>query len=177
MEEDTKTTVEQPKKVVRTRAKRRPRTVKPKSAVDSMVEAAEEKPAKKHDVTEPWRPVSILKAPKIPGYVTRWTDKSRMGLVEKRLDEGWEYVIDKTGNNIRRHIAKTIQDGSDIDGTIHRRELVLMKLPMDRKLARDRFIADKTMTPEKMAVKLERDMMEATGERGHSIFKIATEGG
>jgi hypothetical protein len=171
MEEEVKKETASPKPVIKRRGRKpAPKRAKAESKVRDTEPTAPV--VKKHDVTEPWKRSSTLRAPKISGYTVRWMNTRKEGREDQVTDEGWQYVYKK---EVPGFSNTTITDGSSVDGKIRRRELVLMKLPLDRKVARDKYISDRTMTPEKMAIKLENDMTAASGERGHSIFKVANE--
>jgi hypothetical protein len=170
MEEDTKVeATPTPKKIVRRRAPR-----KTGNRVRNPQAAATTDSPSRHDVTEPWKRSSLLNAPKIAGYVVRWINTRKEGREEQVIDEGWQYV---SKSEVKSQLPPTMNDGTSVDSKVRRRELVLMKLPLHRKAARDKYISDRTMTPEKMAVQLENDMTSVSGGKGHSIFKVASEGG
>ena len=172
MAEETMVTEPVVKKLVKTRRTRKiVKKVAPKRQAVDAPEAEEAKP--KHDVTSPWQRAKILDAPKRAGHVRRWCNKSKEGNIEKKKLEGWVVVKDGSG----KEIPKTINDGKNVDGSIHRRELVLMELPMDRKEARDKWIEGRTMTPEKMKARLEADMQSVTGRKGKAIFTVSDDGG
>lgn len=106
--------------------------------------AQESAPAvKKHRVTKPWQPASLLHIPedlKNPDYVYRFcvNEESRPGNIRKKLAEGWE--IDKTllKEMKKRGLlhAPTLDDGQSLDDTLTIREMVVMK--MDKETAKSR---------------------------------------
>lgn len=149
----------------------RPRSTSPEGAE---VEGMEEQAPKKHPVTVPWKPARILDAPVRKGFVRRWVTTSRIGNIDKKKSEGWDFVRDDSGEKI----ARTIEDGrANVDGSIKCRELVLMELPMERKLARDEWLRNRTPTPQRMTQEFREDIAKAAGEQGHSYGEVTTTGG
>ncbi len=104
----------------------------------------EVKPAKKHRVTTPWKPATLLDIPehlKDKDYVYRFCDRKREGNIQKKLAEGWE--IDKELSKKMKQAKPTLEDGSNLDGTMGIRELVVMRMPKETAEARNKYYADK----------------------------------
>lgn len=97
---------------------------------------------KKHVVTSPWKPATLLSIPenlKDKGYVYRFCNKKTEGNIQKKIAEGWE--IDKELSK-KLNSAPTIEDGKPIDGTLHVRELVVMRMRKELKESRDKYFRD-----------------------------------
>lgn len=98
----------------------------------------------KREPTIPWAPARILDIPekfKDPAFTYRWVNKDKAGNLRKKQSEGWE--IDKELTRKMSGIAKPIQDGSPMDGTIQVREMIVMRLPQERAEARKAYYRDK----------------------------------
>lgn len=90
--------------------------------------------------TTPWQPASILLVPesvkaKYSGKRLRWVRKTDL---DRKTAEGWTPI--KESDSIKR----TIIDGTQMDSTIQKRELILCEMPEDLAKARDAFFAEKT---------------------------------
>lgn len=88
-----------------------------------------------------WKPARVLDIPshlKDKAFTYRWVDGSSIR-INQLLSEGW--IVDKqlAAKILEMNKSKTIDDGEPLDSTLKVRELVLMKLPMELKAARDAF--------------------------------------
>ena len=88
-----------------------------------------------------WKPARVLDIPshlKDKAFTYRWVDGSSIR-INQLLSEGW--IVDKqlATKILEMNKSKTIDDGEPLDSTLKVRELVLMKLPMELKAARDAF--------------------------------------
>jgi len=106
--------------------------------------------AVKHKVTSPWRPAKLLDIPekfKDPNFVYRFCDKTKEGNIAKKQVEGWE--VDKELSKKMSHLQhKTVRDGSSLDGTLQLRELVVMRMPVETKIGREQYYAEKASRTE-----------------------------
>jgi len=82
--------------------------------------------------TEPWKRGDILHTPNIPGFTVKWCSPTQF---QKRLSEGWEFVERPKDTSAKLPSI----EGSQMDPRVRTRELVLMKLPLERKKVRDEF--------------------------------------
>lgn len=82
--------------------------------------------------TEPWKPALILKHDDVPGFRLKWVREDQ---VDRFRAEGW--ITHESDHS--KSTPSTIVDGSPIDSTVHKRELVLMKIPEARAKARDTY--------------------------------------
>ena len=105
-------------------------------------ETTTERPAETRRVDNtPWEPAKVLDVPahlKDPNYVYRWVNKEKPGNIRKKLSEGWE-IDEKLAKKLDVELPKTIQDGSSVDSSHNVRELILMRLPKERKEARQKY--------------------------------------
>ena len=96
--------------------------------------------------TQPWRPASHLNVTgKDPNFTYRWIRKDNL---DKSLAEGWEVVTSGKVQNSE----KTAIDGSNIDSTIVKRNLILCRMPIEVKKSRDEYyrrLTDSSMQSEK----------------------------
>ena len=111
--------------------------------LDTDTELRDGAPMEKREPTEPWNPAKILEVPekfKDPNFVYRWVDKDKPGNFRKKLQEGW--LVD---NELTKKMTSlgTIEDGSAIDGTLQVREMIVMKLPIERAKARKEYYKNK----------------------------------
>ena len=88
-----------------------------------------------------WKPARVLDIPshlKDKAFTYRWVDGGSIR-INQLLSEGW--IVDKqlAAKILEMNKSKTIDDGEPLDSTLKVRELVLMKLPMELKAARDAF--------------------------------------
>lgn len=91
-----------------------------------------------------WKPSSLtVVADKDPNFKYRFINTSINGRVEKMLAEGWEYVRKNDSSKISKG---TMNDGSLKDGTVQRRELVLMRLPNDLHKSREQYFQSRERT-------------------------------
>jgi len=91
-------------------------------------------------VSTPWKPAKVLDIPadmKDSRYTYRWVSKSRVGNVQKKLQEGWE--IDHTlakRLDEKFGLNKTLEDAKQQGTVIHMREMILMRMP--KQMAKER---------------------------------------
>ena len=88
-----------------------------------------------------WKPARVLDIPshlKDKAFTYRWVDGGSIR-INQLLSEGW--IVDKqlATKILEMNKSKTIDDGKPLDSTLKVRELVLMKLPIELKAARDAF--------------------------------------
>lgn len=135
-------------------------------AIDSQVEIRPIEGAKKHRVTTPWKPATLLDIPgqyKDPDFIYRFCDKKRDGNIEKKIAEGWE--IDNELSRKMRQVKPTIEDGAALDTTTGIRELVVMRMRKETAQARNEYFAGLTEGAlKKTADQLKQDLHEAAGE-------------
>lgn len=84
---------------------------------------------------EPWRPASMLEAPKKPGFRRKWVRKDKLA---KALMEGWVKVEGKD------EIEQTLLDGSQSGSQIIKRNLVLCEMPEEMGKSRDAYFQQQT---------------------------------
>ena len=99
------------------------------------------------------------------GFRYRWCDKDPAN-IEKKLAEGWVFVNKTSGLPGELERRDQPHDGSDLTTTKTYRELVLMALPEDIGLARDRYVADQTR---KQTVGLKADAERTNRSAGQGI--------
>lgn len=91
--------------------------------------------------TTPWKPARVLDIPaelKDKRFTYRWASKRSVGRIQKLIAEGWE--IDKEiSSKLEGSLPSTMEDGSSLDGTVQRRELVVMRLPREMADARNAY--------------------------------------
>ncbi len=91
------------------------------------------------DATRPWQPASILHVTnKDKNYTYYWC---RTDLLEKKLAEGWETVKSKAGAEAPK---RTLMDGTKLTGLVQKRNLILVRMHMSRKEAREKYFAGLT---------------------------------
>lgn len=119
-------------------------TTPPITAMDAAVEPAGLEPVPtKHVVTTPWRPARLLELPtklKKAGMRPRWVRNTKANTLKKE-SEGWQYV--KVPQEEKRLLPKTIQDSLGIDGTVQVREMILMWMPEEMAISRNKYYTDK----------------------------------
>ncbi len=101
-------TVESTTPIITTDIKKAPETLKPKPP------------------TSPWKPASQLTVNRNylkSGFTQRWCRKDDY---EKKLEEGWTPVISKHPSSVNP--GKTLIDGTPLDNTVQKRELILMEM-------------------------------------------------
>ena len=99
-------------------------------------------------VTTPWKPASLLTVTnKDANFTYRWIRKENL---EKALLEGWALV--RTVSSSKEGGPKpTLVDGSSLDSTIQKRNLILVRMPKTMAQDRNDFYAKKS-----------RDLVDAT---------------
>lgn len=93
--------------------------------------------------TKPWAPARVLNVPKDfkeAGYRYRWATKNTPGRITKLQSEGWTIVKDPK-RFMSAGLPRTINDGTQVDGTVQMRELILMRLPEHLGQERDAYYA------------------------------------
>lgn len=88
-----------------------------------------------------WAPARVLDIPeklKDPRFVYRWASKLGIGRVQKLIAEGWE-IDTELSTKLCNLLPKTIEDGSSLDSTTQRRELVVMRLPKELAKVRNEY--------------------------------------
>jgi hypothetical protein len=93
---------------------------KPTTQPNPVNTSAENIPVKE-EPTEPWKPALILAREPRPGVREKWV---RVDLVDRFLAEGWKLVASEDDKTPRTDI-----DGSQLDTSVRKRELVLMEIP------------------------------------------------
>lgn len=121
-------------------------TQTPTQEVDKQQEKTSlKKTGKSVGLTTPWKPSRVLEIPahlKKKGFTYRWASKNMVGRIQKLLSEGW--VVDEDlSKAMSQSVPKTILDGSPLDGTVQRRELIVMRIPDELAKARNKYYADK----------------------------------
>ena len=97
----------------------------------------------KHIVTTPWKPARLLDIPekyKDPKFTYRFVDKKVDGNLSKKENEGWE--IDKELSKKVKQLQRTILDGSNLDGSLQIREMIVMKMPKEMVESRKKYFED-----------------------------------
>lgn len=155
----------------------------------------------KHAEHKPWKPARVMDIPDgilDPRYRYRWVNKSKMGNVLKKRQEGWEPDF-QTQKKIDEALgfgamAKTLDDSAkSLDSTTQVRELILMRMPVELAEERSKFYERQTIDPPRHAKKLlrgeiDRQSREAGGEEDYGEVyggikeqvgnrKVATQGG
>lgn len=95
----------------------------------------------KTPVTKPWEPASVLTVDrKDPNYRYRWCRKD---ILDKKLSEGWE-VVKGTAKSTEASKCVTLMDGTTLDSTVQKRELILCRMPEEMAVSRAKYYADMT---------------------------------
>lgn len=125
--------------------------------------------AKNHG-TDEWIPASTLD--NIEGlerdkFVYRWVEK-RPERVKKQMAEGWTLVNELDGDRIFHRRAQTgaLEAGKSLDTSIDYKDVVMMKLPIERAEARRRYYQKKT---DKAAELINRDAQNTARNLGGEI--------
>ena len=105
----------------------------------------EESTIKKHRVTRPWEPATLMGIPehiKDPAFVYRYCTKeeARPGNIRKKIAEGWE-IDTELSKKMARINPPTINDGKPLDSTLQIREMIVMRMPKETKESRDAYFA------------------------------------
>lgn len=132
----------------------------------------EEKPAKKHRVTTPWKPATLLDIPerlKDPNFVYRFCTTKRDGNIQKKQAEGWE--IDKELSRKMTQARPTLEDGKNLDGTTRIRELVVMRMPKELAESRNKYFQDKTDNAMKNSA---QELKAELGDKEYGEIKVQT---
>lgn len=90
-----------------------------------------------------WKPATALKAKRIDGFRTRWTNKDPMNL-QRKQSEGWVTVHKDTGLQTEHEHPEDLESGTPVTSVTEYRELVLLALPEDVAQARDEYFAEQT---------------------------------
>lgn len=106
----------------------------------------------KRKLSKPWAPSHLLKVSgKVPGYRYRMCSMDAMNL-QKKLDEGWE-IVKKGIDGKHESISNgTLMDGSQLDNTIRKRNLILMRMPEELAKSREEYYSqlNKAAVPNKV---------------------------
>ena len=119
-----------------------------------------------------WKPARVLEVPenrKNPGVVHYWADKSDQGRIEEMEAEGW--VVDCKAPTRTEH-PETIKDGRNLDSTVQRRELILMKMPKEVAEARRKYFEEKNNSALKASVDHYRNQVKDQDGRPLSYGKV-----
>lgn len=125
----------------------------------------------KKSATQPWKPASFLKVNEKycrPGYRVRWIRKDNL---EKAEAEGWNPI-----KEVQKKVApeKTIIDGTQLDGTVQKRTLILCEISEEEAKARTEFFAK--LTDESLHSSTEKFKKETSdevhGSRAYGEVKI-----
>ena len=126
--------------------------------------------ALKAKASDEWVPASTLD--QIEGldrenFVYRWARK-QPGRVRKLQAEGWSFVNEAEGDRVlhRRAQASSLEDGSPLTSEVDFREMVMMKLPVERAEARRRYYQKKTNKATEM---IHRDAQQQAANLGGEI--------
>ena len=113
--------------------------------------------------TQPWKPASHLNVTgKDPNYVYKWVRRDNL---DKSLNEGWEVVTSGKVQNSE----KTDIDGSKIDSTITKRNLILCRMPIEVKQSRDEYYRRLTDSN----VQLEKKILDSSlGGHGYGSINM-----
>ena len=109
-------------------------------------DASPRKVTKGLGATAPWKPSRVLEIPahlKKKGFTYRWASKTQVGRIQKLISEGWE-IDTELSKKLSTALPKTIMDGSPLDGTVQRRELIVMRITDELATARRAYYAKKT---------------------------------
>ena len=109
------------------------------------------------DVKENFSPARVLDVPahlKDPNFSYRWCSKNKPGRIQQLLSEGW-VQDDELAKKIHR---PSMKDGASLDSTTQVRELILMKLPIAMKEARDNFYAGQSTVNEDAGKSLDTEL-------------------
>lgn len=93
-----------------------------------------------------WVPASILD--QIEGldrenFVYRWVSKNP-GRIRKLQKEGWSFVNEAEGDRVLHRRVPNLDDGQPVTSEVDFREVVMMKLPIERAEARRRYFQKRT---------------------------------
>lgn len=107
--------------------------------------SSNKKATKGPSLTTPWKPSRVLDIPqhlKVKGFTYRWASKNQVGRIQKLISEGWE-IDTELSKKLSTSLPKTVIDGSPLDGTVQRRELIVMRIPDEMAVARRAYYAQK----------------------------------
>lgn len=138
--------------------------------MSKQVQTAREIAQGKNHGTDEWVPASTLD--QIEGlekdkYGYRWVE-IRPARVKKMLAEGWTFVNELDGDRVFHRRAQTdaLNAGKSLDSGVDYKDVVLMKLPIDRVEARRRYYQKKT---DKAAELINREAQTAARNLGGEI--------
>lgn len=119
-------------------------------------------PATTKKPTQPWRPASLLTVEakilaeiRAKGLTPKWVAKDK---VDRHKHEGWE--VYKSSNPSTVAPGKTAIDGSPLDGTVQKRNLILMVMPTEMVESRRAYFRSLTEGATKRSL---NELKEATG--------------
>ena len=122
-----------------------------------------------------WNPATRLELRgKKPGWRYRWCDKDPAN-IEKKLAEGWVFINKTTGLPGELERRDQPHDGSALTTTKTYRELVLMALPEDIGLARDRYVADQTRK-QTVGLKADAERTNRSAAQGSGVAPASLHG-
>lgn len=84
--------------------------------------------------TEPWNPARILEHDQKPGFRLKWV---RRDLIDRFKAEGWKLC--SSNDKVADKTPSTIIDGTPIDSSVQKRELVLMEITEALAKSRDAY--------------------------------------
>lgn len=126
--------------------------------------------------TQPWKPASFLKVDAKylrAGFRPRWIRKDNL---DKAMAEGWNPIKEKTTAVAPE---KTILDGTQLDGTVQKRTLILCEISEEIAVARQEFFNKLTndgLTSMKNKF-IEETQDKSHGTRAYGKIEITTEKG
>lgn len=122
--------------------------------------------------TTPWKPASQLTVNRQylnPNSKLRWCRKEDY---EKKLEEGWIPVKSKHPSSVNP--GKTMIDGTPLDSTVQKRELILMEMPMEMAESRKKYHEEITngLLPAKKKEFDTETTVEGHGKRAYGKITI-----
>lgn len=107
---------------------------------------------------------------KDPNFTYRWVNMNEEN-IEKKLDEGWDFV-DSKKDKVSVKKADGLDVGASNDTRIKSRGAVLMKMPMDLKKARDAFHAEEVKRSVESLAQEASQGIKAQGGKPYGHIKI-----
>lgn len=112
--------------------------------IDAALEKTKEANKPKQKAKSTWRPSRVLEVPekfKDPAFVYRWVNTDKQGNYRKKLSEGWEVDMSLTK---KMEPDVTIEEGKSIEGAMQVREMIVMRLPVEKAKARNQFYVERS---------------------------------
>lgn len=126
--------------------------------------------------TTPWKPANIIDVAtkfKKPDFRLHW---ARTDQIDKKITEGWELVRSERPEDISPERA--IIDGKSPDGTVRKRNLILMQMPEEMAQARAEYHKNLTeMSVKNKTKQFAQDTTVDGSQTSYGEIKITQGGG